>query len=193
MFGLMFIGVFAYSLILKKITLNKYKNHEWFDILDENGNITGSAPREICHNGSKLLHPVVHIHIINSKNKLLLQKRAMDKDIQPGKWDTSIGGHIRSGESLINAVIRESKEEQGIEINPKKLVKVSKYIFESDIEKEFVFSFLYRSDDELNYQKSEIDEIKFFSKDEIKKLIDEGQTTPNFVEEFRILTQSRLF
>lgn len=48
-------------------------NEEMFPIVDEEGNITGAATRGECHNGSKLLHPVVHLHVFNSKGELYLQ------------------------------------------------------------------------------------------------------------------------
>ena len=66
-------------------------NQEMFPIVDEQGNITGAATREECHSGSKLLHPVVHLHVFNTQGDIYLQKRPEWKDIQPGKWDTAVG------------------------------------------------------------------------------------------------------
>ena len=80
---------------------------EWFPLIDEQGNTIGKATRRECHNGSKLLHPVVHLHIINNDGELYLQKRSMNKDIQPGKWDTAVGGHIDYGETVEEALARD--------------------------------------------------------------------------------------
>lgn len=55
-----------------------------FPIVDEQGNITGAATRGECHSGSKLLHPVVHLHVFNAQGDIYLQKRPEWKDIQPG-------------------------------------------------------------------------------------------------------------
>ena len=66
-------------------------NKERFPIVDEEGRVVGAATRGECHNGSKLLHPVVHLHVFNSRGEVYLQKRPEWKDIQPGKWDTSVG------------------------------------------------------------------------------------------------------
>ena len=63
----------------------KDNSEEMFPLVDEEGNITGAATRGECHNGSKLLHPVVHLHVFNSQGELYLQKRPDWKDIQPGK------------------------------------------------------------------------------------------------------------
>ena len=162
---------------------------EWFDIVDEQNNVIGLATREECHDGSKRLHPVVHIHIFNSEGKLLLQQRKQTKKIQPGKWDTSVGGHIQSGEALEDAIRRETLEEVGIDIDTTQLSKIAQYVFESDIERELVFSYVYRHDGPITFQESEIDAVEFFTRNELKILISEGITTPNFVKEYTLLTR----
>ena len=112
-------------------------NEELFPVVDEQGNILGSATRGECHNGSKLLHPVVHLHVFNSQGQLYLQKRPVWKDIQPGKWDTAVGGHVDLGESVEQALRREVREELGItDFTPQ---AVTHYVFESTRERELVF------------------------------------------------------
>lgn len=162
---------------------------EYFDVVDENGNVITKSSRSNCHSGSMLLHPVVHLHVVNSNNQLLLQKRAKTKDIQPGKWDTSVGGHISSGETVKDALLRETKEELGFEVDFDKVKFLKKYIFQSNIEREFVYSYLYFYDGEINFLKSEIDEVSFFNKGEVEKLIEKKLTTENFVREFDILKE----
>ena len=111
-------------------------NDELFPVVDEDGNIVGTATRGECHGGSKLLHPVVHLHVFDGKGNLFLQKRPEWKDIQPGKWDTSVGGHVDLGEDVSSALKREVSEELGIEeFVPEFIVS---YVFESDRERELV-------------------------------------------------------
>ena len=87
---------------------NNYSD-ELFPIVDNDGNVIGEELRSVCHNGkSMLLHPVVHLHVLNSSGELFLQKRSMNKDIQPGKWDTSVGGHVDPGETVENALVKRS-------------------------------------------------------------------------------------
>lgn len=169
------------------------EEREWFDVVDEENRVIGKATREQCHDGSKLLHPVIHVHIFNSQKKLLLQKRKLNKDIQPGMWDTSIGGHIQAGESLESAIKRESLEEAGIQIDLDSLIRIAKYVYESEIEKELVFSYVYIYDGLITFQESEIDAVKFFKYNEIKTLISESETTPNFVKEFSLLQTAKFF
>ena len=77
----------------------KKMKEEWFPLVNEEGETIGKATRRECHSGSKQLHPVIHLHIFNDAGELYLQKRSMNKDIQPGKWDTAVGGHIDYGET----------------------------------------------------------------------------------------------
>ena len=89
-------------------------NNELFPIVDEDGKVMGSATRGECHSGSHLLHPVVHLHVFNSNGDIYLQRRPDWKDIQPGKWDTAVGGHVNYGETPDEALHREVLEELGI-------------------------------------------------------------------------------
>ena len=166
--------------------MNNNNKTEIFPIVDEDGNKTGEAPRSVCHDGkSKLLHPVVHLHLFNSKGKLFLQKRAMTKDIQPGKWDTSVGGHVGVGETVEEALARECREELGLKIlNPGFLVK---YIWESEQERELVNSYYTVSDEVPVTDPEEIIEGKFWSMREIDVNLGKDIFTPNFESEFRML------
>ncbi len=161
-------------------------NTEIFPIVDEDGNTIGEAPRSVCHDGkSKLLHPVVHLHLFNSKGELFLQKRVMTKDIQPGKWDTSVGGHVGVGESVEEALARESLEELGLkDFNA---IFLSKYIWESDRERELVNSYYTISDEVPVTDPGEIEEGKFWTMKKIMENLDKNIFTPNFENEFRML------
>ena len=114
-------------------------NEEWVPLVDEKENVTEEAPRSKVHDGSKLLHPVVHMHVFNSKGAILLQKRPESKLIQLGKWDTAVGGHISAGETFEEALKKEAWEEIGLKDFPAKLHKI--YKWESDVEAEVVYLF----------------------------------------------------
>jgi isopentenyldiphosphate isomerase len=166
--------------------MNFSDSDEWFPIVDEEGKEISRAPRSVCHDGkSKLLHPVVHMHLINSKGDLFLQKRAMTKDLLPGYWDTSVGGHMSPGETPDEALKRETREELGLKEFSSKLVK--KYIWESPREKELVYSFVGTSENQPIINRDEIDDGRFWSMEEIRTNLGKNILTPNFEHEFRML------
>lgn len=152
-------------------------NEEMFPIVDEEGTITGAASRGECHGGSKLLHPVIHLHVFNSRGELYLQKRPEWKDIQPGKWDTAVGGHVDLGESVEMALKRETGEELGItDFVPELLTN---YVFESTRERELVFVHKTVYDGEIR-PSDELDGGRFWTVDEIREQLGKGVFTPNF-------------
>jgi len=161
----------------------KDNNEEMFPLVDEQGNITGAASRGECHNGSKLLHPVVHLHVFNDKGELFLQKRPAWKDIQPDKWDTAVGGHIDLGENAEQALKREVSEELGItEYEPQ---FVTSYVFESKVEKELVFVYKTIYNGEITPSKDELAGGRFWGIQEIKENIGKEVFTPNFEGEIK--------
>ncbi len=162
----------------------KDNNNEVFPIVNENGEVIGKALRGECHNGSLLLHPVVHLHVFNSKGELYLQLRPKWKDIQPGKWDTAVGGHIDYGENVETALQREALEELGIKNFKAKLCHT--YIFESQVEREFVYSYTCTYDGTIT-PSNELDGGKFWKIHEIEDAIEQADIlTPNFIEEYNM-------
>lgn len=159
---------------------------EWFPVVDENGNTIGKALRSVCHDGkSMLLHPVVHLHLFNNNGELYLQKRASTKDIQPGKWDTSVGGHVSPGETPYKAVMREANEELGLDdFNPQYLTR---YIWQSERERELVNSYSTVSDIPPEINRLEIEDGRFWGLEEINANLGKEVFTPNFEHEYKML------
>lgn len=158
---------------------------EYLPLVDEEGNVTGRATRSYCHSGAKPLHPVVHLHVVNSNGDIYLQKRSPDKDIQPGKWDTAVGGHVDYGEDILTALFRESREELGLEdFNPQ---LIGRYVFESEVERELVNSYAVCVADDvvITPDQQEISEGRFWSADRLEAAIGSGLMTPNFELEYR--------
>ena len=163
---------------------------EYFPIVEPNGLVIGRSSREYCHGGAKPLHPVIHIHIIDRFSRIYLQKRSMKKDIQPGKWDTAVGGHVSYGESIVEAVYREAYEELRLmEFNP---IHIETYQFESSVEKEMVSIFAAVGSYELTPDLDEVDEGRWWPVEEIDANVGKGVFTPNFESEFQMIRKQLL-
>ena len=163
---------------------------EWFPVVEPSGLVIGRSSRQYCHSGAKPLHPVIHIHIIDRMSRIYLQKRSLKKDIQPGKWDTAVGGHVAYGEAIIEAVYREASEELGLtEFNPR---YIETYEFESPLEREMVNVFAAVGTYELHPDLDEVDEGKWWELEDIDASIGKGIFTPNFESEFTMIRSSLL-
>ncbi len=160
---------------------------EIFEVVDEQGRPVGRAPRSLCHRDPGLIHRAVHVFVFDSDGRIYLQKRGHDKDIQPGRWDTSVGGHLAPGETYAQGAAREMKEELGLEGRPRFLYR---YLWRTERETELVETFLLETDDPPRPDPSEIDEGRFFSPPEIGELLLGEGVTPNLREELRRLADA---
>ncbi len=186
-FGLIFLGQLIYVRFLRKpaVQFSAQPGEEWFDLVDPEGKITGKAPRSAVHGNPQLLHPVVHLHIFNKNGQLYLQKRSRSKDVQPGKWDTAVGGHVNSGEDIISALKRESEEELGIKKG--NFQPLYRYVMRNNYESELIYTYRLVYNGPFRINREEIDFGRFWSLSEIERNLGKGIFTPNFEQEFQML------
>jgi len=164
---------------------------ETLDLVDESGRVTGKASREECHSSPSLAHRAVHVFVRNSSGAIYLQKRALTKRIQPGRWDTSVGGHLAPGESYEAAAARELLEELGVRVEDLggacALKKLHDYVWRSPVETEHIRTFEITCDGPFALHPTEIDEGRFWTEEEVRKAAGTGLLTPNLEEELRRL------
>lgn len=151
---------------------------EYFDVLNEQGEFTGKVEtRKKCHEQG-LWHRAIYGFIFNEQGEVLLQKRSQTKKLWPGLWDITAGGHVLVGEFGEQALIREVKEELGIEIKENEI----KYLVGSTstnvkgniINNHFNECYIITKQvdiNEIKLQKEEVEEIRWFSKEEILERI----------------------
>jgi len=157
-------------------------SEEIFPLVDNDGNVIGKATRRECHNGSMLLHPVVHLHIFNDKGELYLQKRSLNKDIFPDRWDSSVGGHIDFGETPEQAVVRETREELGMDNLDIKYI--TKHIIETRYERELTYCYYTVTKQKPQPDMVEVSDGRFWTVEEIRGQLETGIFTPNFEFDF---------
>jgi 16S rRNA (adenine1518-N6/adenine1519-N6)-dimethyltransferase len=100
------------------------KDGEIFDVVDAADAVIGRATRSEVHR-LNLLHRAVHVFVLNKRGELLIQKRSRFKDMHPGAWDSSVSGHLDSGEDYLPAAVRELEEEMGISAEASELQEVA--------------------------------------------------------------------
>ncbi|TAN38523.1 MAG: NUDIX domain-containing protein [Nitrospirae bacterium] len=160
------------------------EDHEILEVVDKEGNVLGLAARSVLHADPSLIHRVVHVLVFNDNGELLLQRRSMNKDVAPGMWDTSVGGHISPGEDPPAAARREMREELGIE-GPDELEFLYTYLFTNHRESELVSTFRYICNSGFSINRDEIDEVRYWSLDEIRKGLGCNLFSRHFEQEIR--------
>ena len=161
--------------------------NEIFEIVNEENQIIGTAFRHECHGNPSLIHRTAHVVVFNQKGEILLQKRSKNKDIQPGKWDTAVGGHLDSGEDYETAAKRELAEELGINDDKIKLNFLFDSKIRNEIESENVRVFSIIHDGPFKFAEDEIDEIKFWNANQLDTAMETGIFTPNLEIELKKL------
>lgn len=157
-------------------------SEEYLEIVDEKGGVIAIAPRAEIHGNPSLIHRVVHVLVFNKKGDLLLQKRSHRKDVAPGKWDTSVGGHVGIGEDLLVSAKREMEEELGIACP--ELEFLYSYTHSNPYETELVATYRCTYDGRIEFNRDEIDEVRYWSIDDIKHAIGKGLLSDNFEDEY---------
>ena len=102
---------------------------ELLTIYDADGRPCGDRPRAVVH-AQGLFHHVCHLWTASRWDGtpgLWLQQRAFDRPLYPGRYDLSSTGHIDPGETPEAAVLREAREEIGLDLSPDSLVSGGSY------------------------------------------------------------------
>ena len=152
---------------------------EYFDVVDENNNLTGQIEeRQIVHSKG-LWHREVAVWVINEKGELLLQKRSANKKQSPNKW-ALCAGHIDAGETPEASIVREIEEEIGLKVTIDELEQI--YISKKDIVLEngqynnrFQYTYVLRTNkkiEEYKIQYEELSELKYITLDELKRIME---------------------
>jgi len=164
---------------------------EYIDIVSETGEPTGKKALKSEAHKNGWWHNTIHLWLYTKNGEILLQQRSKNKSIYPLLWDVSAAGHIDAGESFVNAAIRETKEELGLELKPNDLIKIgvhkhlSSYnngkIQDNEIHQVFVAK-LKVAITELKPQKDEVEAIKLVSFKEFFELLDNSKANNHFVD-----------
>ncbi len=149
-------------------------SQELLDVVDVNDQVVVVKTRGEIHSKG-LMHRAVHILVFNHQGDLFIQKRSMSKDECPGLWDTSVAGHVDSGEDYVSCAIRELSEELGIMVeSPLKFLFKLQPKMSNGMEHTTVYSYV--DEGPFQIQKEEIDEGNWISKAEMDQRV--GSSDP---------------
>ena len=147
---------------------------ERWDILDERGKNTGKT---VVRGNVRLLpgeyHLVVHIWVLTPDGRLMIQRRADDKELMPGEW-AAIGGAAVSGENSLQAAKRELFEEMGISVSDREICLIRRLTRKNS----FVDIWLAQANvslDELTLQKSEVAEARWITPSALEQMVQDGE------------------
>ena len=122
---------------------------------------------------------VVMLVIRNSKGEFLMQKRAQNKG---GDWGVT-GGHPKSGETPIEGIITEVKEELGLDFSNENLI-----LYDAGCDGKECYKMYYVNKDiefnDIIIQKEELSEVRWFSMDELKHMVDTHELNDNQISCF---------
>ena len=144
--------------------------------------VVGRATRGECHGNPALVHAVARVQVFDRQDPLLLQLRSAAKDIQPGRWDTAVGGHLLPGEAPEAAARREMQEELGVA--PARLVFLHRFLWRTAVETEWVSTYAAVHDGPFRPDPAEVDDLRFWSPGDIRAALGTGVLTSAFEDEF---------
>lgn len=144
---------------------------EKWDVLNAEGEFVGKTTlRGRCNLRPGEYHLVVHIWVISSTGKILIQRRSEDKKLMPGEW-AATGGAAISGEDSYTAANRELYEELGIPSNKQTLKKLTRIRRRNSL----LDIWMINTDvqlDRLRLQEDEVAEVRWVTRDEFKEMVD---------------------
>jgi len=138
-------------------------------IVNENDQVIDHLPRKEAHD-KKLLHRTISVLVFNDQSQVMLQKRSVKKDSNPGKWSNATGGHVGQDETYDQAAQREIMEELKLSEKPE---FVKKMIIKDPAHTTMTQLYTIKSNGPFEFNPEETDEIKFFTKQDLLKIFDQ--------------------
>lgn len=146
---------------------------ELLDVYNHNGEKTGKIiPRGTKDEefGDDEHIAVAIIYIENSEGEFLIQKTSPEK----GGIYSSTGGHVVHGETPLETIIRETKEEIGLDISNEDIIELGHICVDFPVR----FIFYLKRDiniSDLMLDKNEVESMHYFNQEELKQIIERGK------------------
>lgn len=152
----------------------KINTDEKLDLVDNNDLEIGSAYRSDIYKSMKKNYRVVNAFVVNRNNEIFIPIRSHFKTLFPDALDFSIGGHVKKGETYIEAIIRECTEELNINLKEKDLNEIL-YLnpYNEDISS-FMKIWVINYNKEIEYNKSDFKDANWICIEKLEEFIMDG-------------------
>ena len=150
--------------------------HELVDIVDDDDRVIATVTRAEMRAG-RLQHRCVSIAVVGSDGRLLVHRRADDKDVWPGMWDIAAGGVVAVGEGYDAAAVRELAEELGV--HAERLEHLGEGRFRDDAVALIGRGYLAVHDGPFTFTDGEIAEVRWVTRDELTVLMAAERFVPD--------------
>ena len=161
---------------------------ERVDIVDEDDRVIGAGLRDAVH-AAHAIHRGIHVFVTDVHGQLLLQRRATTASYYPGYWDASVGGHVRSGESYVEAAHRELAEELGLVATG--LDVVGRYDSYSSRQREKRTLFAWVCDRPPRPAHVDVAELRFVNREALARMLRDEPFTEGFLRSLTLWTERR--
>jgi isopentenyl-diphosphate Delta-isomerase len=147
-------------------------------LVDERGQMTGSARKADVHDEHTALHLAFSCYVFGRDDQLLLTRRAQSKATWPGVWTNSCCGHPSPGEDLFAAVHRRAHEELGLDLLDVAVVlptfRYRATMGNGVVENELCPVFRARAENELHPNPSEVEQTQWVSWEKLSREVCAG-------------------
>lgn len=140
-------------------------------VVNENDEIIGYTNRE--DRNPEDITRITSIWVTDENGKMLLQQRKFTKKINPGKWAPAVSGTLEEGETYESNAYKEMEEEIGVKGVPLTFVKKIYGIGGGGKRFLQIYEAIISKDQKLTAQEDEVEELKWFTKDELIKALEE--------------------
>ncbi len=159
---------------------------EHFDVCTPGGIPTGRSVHRSQAHREGLWHRSSHLWLVNSRGQILLQRRHPAKETDPGRWDIAVAGHLSAGQTPLDALVREAREELGLVLEPAQLTfleaRPKEYREGAFLDREWQHLFVCLNDVDLGglvLQADEVVDVRWMPWEEYRRIVAQGH--PDYV------------
>jgi isopentenyldiphosphate isomerase len=123
-----------------------------------------------------VFYRAIYVLVMNDDGEVLIHKRSQTKDLYPGCWDLSVGGHVNYQDTYEQTAVKEVGEELSLEVTEEDLVLKGEVLAKLPNSGEFfkVFEYRLKPGETISPSEEEIDKTRWMAIEDIKRSMKDG-------------------